>query len=86
MLRITIPIREIHTKDTLHNILAIVVDSVGVTIKGMPYHYGGKDTIGQWTNDYENGGKGPGAHSAHYSSNPPNSLSWALGIDFITLI
>ncbi len=57
------------------------VDSIGVTITGMPYHYGGKDAIEQWNDDYENGGKGPGAHSIHYAPNPPSSLSWAAGID-----
>jgi len=61
------------------------VDSIGVTITGIPYHYGGKDSFEQWNNDYENGGKGPGAHSVHLNGTR-NSLSWAAGIDFITLI
>lgn len=57
------------------------VDSIGVTITGMPYHYGGKDSFTQWDNDYTNGTRGPGAHYDHYSSNPPSSLWWAAGID-----
>ena len=57
------------------------VDSIGVTITGMPYHYGGKDSFTQWNNDYTNGTYGPGASSAHYSPDPPSSLWWAAGID-----
>ena len=57
------------------------IDSLGVTITGMPYHYGGKDSFTQWDSDYTNGTYGPGADDSHYSSNPPSSLWWAAGID-----
>ena len=57
------------------------VNDIGETITGMPYHYGGKDSFDQWNSDYENGGKGPGAHRVHYNGIPRNSLSWAAGID-----
>ncbi len=57
------------------------VDSIADTLYGMPYHYGGKDSFSQWNNDYVNGSKGPGAHSAHWQASIPNSLSWAAGID-----
>jgi len=62
------------------------IDSLGVTITGMPYHYGGKDSFTQWNNDYTNGTYGPGAHIAHYSPNPPTSLNWAAGIDCSGLV
>lgn len=62
------------------------IDSIGVTITGIPYHFGGKDSFTQWNNDYVNGNYGPGAHSAHYSPNPPSSLWWAAGIDCAGLV
>ena len=61
-------------------------DSIGVTITGMPYHYGGKDSFTQWDNDYTSGTYGPGADDSHYSSNPPSSLWWAAGIDCAGLV
>jgi hypothetical protein len=56
------------------------VNKIGTTIAGMPYHYGGKDSFEQWDSDYENGNRGPGAHSVHLNG-ARNSLSWAAGID-----
>ncbi len=62
------------------------VDSIGVIITGMPYHYGGKDTFAQWQDDYESNNFGPGAHSWHWQSVAPNSTTWAAGIDCSGLV